>query len=182
MRDELFSYYVEMGHTMYYYKYYIMASKRMDNIYSGFLLLATAWGIGTMAFWEEIPAAWAVVVLLAQILQTIKPLMPFAKREEALRYISQDYVQIFNEIWELWFVVYGHEMEEENGDEIRRRILDWKKREQVSMDRFAPNLDFPFKKYVDKKARRDNEKYFWYHYSVKTEEEMEHERTKVKKI
>lgn len=177
MRDDLFAYYVEIGHTMYYYKYYIMASKRTETVYSGFLLLATAWGIGTMAVWEKIPAAWAVIVFLAQILQTIKPLMPFAKREEALRYIVQDYEQIFNEIWEVWFVVFDHEMEPENGDEIKGRLLDWKQRERASVDRFAPNLDFPFKKHADKKAREENEKYFWYHYSVKTEEEMHDERT-----
>lgn len=177
LRDELFSYYVEIGHTMYYYKHYIMASKRTENLYSSFLLLASAWGIGTMALWEKIPAAWAIILFLAQVLQTIKPLMPFSKREEALRYIVQDYEQIFNEIWELWFTVYDHQMEPENISEIKNTLLDWKRRERAAIDRFAPNLDFPFNKRADKKARKENEKYFWYHYSVKTEEELEIECT-----
>lgn len=172
MRDELFSYYVEIGHTMYYYKHYFTLSKTIENCYTGFLLLTSALGIGTMSFWAKIPFVWAGIVFAAQVMQTLRPLMPFSKRADALRYIIQDYEQIFNEIWEVWFTVYDHEMEDENQELLKNRLLDWRKRERASVDRFASDLNFPFNKRADKKAREENERYFWYHYSVKTEEEL----------
>ena len=175
MRDELFKYYVDIGNTMYYYKHYMMRAKSKEKFYSGFLLLASAWGIGSMSLWEKVPTAWAVVLLIAQILQALRPLMPFAKRENALRYIVQDYEKIFNEIWEVWFVVYAHEMEPENQTEIKGKLLEWKRRESAAMDRFAPDLDFPFDRRASEKGRKENRTYFWYNYSVNIEEEIQSE-------
>lgn len=178
MRDELFRYYVDVGNSMYYYKHYMMRAKNKEKIYSGVLLLASAGGIGSMSLWEKIPTAWAVFLLIAQILQALQPLMPFAKRENALRYIVQDYEKIFNEIWEVWFVVYEHEMEPENQTEIKGKLLEWKRRECAAMDRFAPDLDFPLDKRASEKGREETRTYFWYNYSVEIEGEMQREAVK----
>lgn len=177
MRNELFAYYVEVGHSLYYYKNYAISARRISNIYSGVLLLASATGIASLSIWERIPSVWTVVILVAQIMQALQPLTQASKQRDALQYIVQDVDELFNEIWEFWNKSFASEIEGKYEDEVMEQILVWKKREREINKRFSSNLDFPFKKRIDKKAKEENEKYFWYYHSVKIEENIDDEGT-----
>lgn len=178
MREELFDYYVEVGHNLYYYKYYAISVRRLNNAYSAILLLTSATGVASLSLWEKVPMVWTIVILLSQIMQALKPLTSFSKQREALQYIVQDLDQIFNEIWETWTKVFAYKLEAEDEIEIMNKLLDWKKRERDIMIRFAPGLDFPLKKRAQKKGAEENQQYFWYRHSAQIKEDTNNESTK----
>lgn len=172
VRDELFDYYVEIGHNLFYYKYYAISVRKQNNAYSAILLLTSAAGVASLPLWEKVPMIWTIIILLSQIMQALKPLTPFSKQREALQYIVQDLDQIFNELWETWTRVYTYGLEAEDETAIMNKLIDWKKRERDIMTRFAPGLDFPLKKRASKKGAEENQKYFMYRHSVEIKEDI----------
>ena len=178
MRDELFAYYVEFGHGLCYKRRYLISCRRISNLYSGFLMLVSAGSIVTLSCWEKYPMLWGIIALLAQILQILKPLMQSEKQRQTLKYIIHDAASLFDELAAYWDTLDASGHIEAGGSEIAAKIQNFKTKMRTSEDRFAGDLDFPFKKRLDKKAQKDNIKYFWYHYGVRPEGGDFYERTK----
>lgn len=169
MRDELFSYYVAFGHSLCYKREYAISTRRISNAYQGFLMLASAGGIVTLSYWKEYPLLWSIIALSAQVLQVLHPLTQAAKQRQALKYIIHDANIIFDEIGAYWNLVNLGNPPVEDDAAIGAKIEDFKQRMRDSENRFAGDLDFPFKRRLDKKAIEQNLKYFWYYYGVKPE-------------
>lgn len=179
MRDELFQYYVELGNDLEYEKLYYISVRRTSNIVSGFLLLASAAGISALSIWSKIPVIWSIIAVLAQIVQALQPLMQSSKQRAALKYMIQDKEQLCDEICNYWEAVGAYEIPEEEFENVRGQINDWKRRERESRMRFSSDIDFPIKRHLIVKAKERNRLYFWYHYSVDIEEELKIETTAI---
>lgn len=171
MRDELFAYFVEAGHDLCYLRAYSIFTRRISNVYSGFLMLISAGGIVTLSCWAKYPVIWALIVVVAQILQVLKPLMQAPRQRAALKYIIQDTNVVFDEICTYWDTVGSYDPPLESDLQIASRIEGFKMQIRNSKNRFAADLDFPFNKRLDKVAKTENSKFFWYHYKMKIEEE-----------
>ena len=165
MRDCLFKYYVELGHKLSYYRAYSISVRRIKNIYSGFLMLVSAGSITTLVVWKQFPMIWSAIVLIAQVLQTLQPLSQAAKQHQALKYIIQDTESIFNSVQKLWDSVYAYKSDN-FFDDTNDIIAEFRTSENKSIERFASDIDFPFKKRLDQK---DNLRFFEYYYNVKPE-------------
>lgn len=172
MRDELFKFYVELGHNLYYLRAYRISARRISNAYSGFLMLASAGGIVTLTCWDKMPVLWAIIAAAAQALQALKPLLQSSKQRDALQYILQDTTALFDEVSMYWDTVGARECSLDLGEEIADNLARWMDLQRKTSDRFSANLDFPFKKRLEKKAKMENTRYFWYHYGVRPEEEL----------
>lgn len=169
MRDELFRYYVELGHKLNYYRAYSISARRIKNAYSGFLMLVSAAGIATLSCWDKLPILWSVIALSAQVLQVLQPLTQSAKQKEALKYIIQDTSKIFDDVRELWDSVGAYEIPA--GCDFYKELAKFRRREDDVIERFASDLDFPHKKRLEKKAKENNSDYFRYHYNAHIAEE-----------
>ncbi len=172
MRDELFDYYVKLGHNLCYLKRYRISARRINNFYTGVLTLATVCGIGALSSFSVNPALIAAIALAGQILSALKPLTQSAKQRSALNYILEDLTTLFDEVSIYWDTVGAKEKSLTMGNEIAAKLADWKKCERQISNRFSVDLDFPYKNRLDKKAKEDNIRYFWYHYHTKPEEEL----------
>lgn len=173
MRDELFKYYVDLGHSLCYERAYYISARRISNVYSGFLLLTSAGGIVTLSIWDYAPVLWAVIAVLAQVFQVLQPLTQASKQRSALKYMIQDKEILFDEVCTYWNDFGCYEIPVEHAADLRSRITEWKQRERASRDRFAVDIDFPFKERLDEEAKKMNRRYFWYNHDVDIEEELE---------
>ena len=154
MRDELFRYYVDLGHSLQYEKAYYISARRLSSIYSGILLITSAGGIVTLSIWDKVPVLWALIALLAQVLQVLQPLTQAAKQRTALKYMIQDKEILFDEVCAFWNDVGSYESSSEDDRELRAKLTEWKQRERTSRDRFAGDVDFPHKKRIDDVAKK----------------------------
>lgn len=170
MRDTLFGYFVEVGHSLCYMSAYATSARRIENLYSGFLMLASAAGIVKLAFWDSVPFLWVGIAAAAQILQVLKPLMPFSKQRDALKYTVQDIQALFDDVALYWDSVGAYDIPPEQSRHVAKEIREFKRRQQASENRFAADIDFPPKKRLMKKAAKENQKYFYSHYEVKVKE------------
>ena len=172
MREELFSYYVELGHSLCYERMYYISARRIGNVYSGFLLLASAGGIVTLSIWDYAPVLWAVIAMLAQVFQVLQPLTQASRQRSALKYMIQENEILLDEVCTYWNDIGSYELSDEQEAITRLKITEWKQRERSARDRFAGDIDFPEKNRLDKKAQKANRRYFWYNYNVDIEEEL----------
>jgi len=172
MRDKLFRYLVEFGHERCYLQNYSILARRISNTYTGVLMVISAGGIVTLSCWDRYPVILALITVLAQILQVVKPLTQSSKQRQALQYIIQDYNDIFDDICSLWDMEYASDAPAEcSKAEIEEKILGFKQRAKVSKKRYAADIDFPFMPRIDNKAKKANAQDMWYNYEVKIEEE-----------
>ena len=175
MNEELFRYYVELGHNLCYERVYYVSTRRISNAYSGFLLLASAGGIVTLSIWDAFPVFWAVIAVLAQVLQILQPLTQASRQRAALKYMIQDREILFDEVCTYWNDIGAYEIPPEQESSVRAKITEWKQRERSIRDRFAGDIDFPAKKRLENAAKKMNRRYFWYNYDVDIKEELENE-------
>ena len=173
VRDELFRYYVDLGNSLHYDRAYYISSRRISSAYSGFLFLASAGGIVTLSIWDSIPVVWAIIAVLAQIFQVLQPLTQASKQRNALKYIIQDKSDLFDEVCTYWNDVGAYKLKAKQRKDVRAKISEWKRREQNIYDRFAGDIDFPAKPWLEEKAKVANRRYFWYNYDVDIKEELE---------
>lgn len=169
MQDELFSYFVDLGHRLCYYRAYYISTRRISNIYSGFLMLASAGGIVTLSAWSKCPALFAILAFSAQVLQTLKPLTQASRQRAALKYILQDTEALFDEVQAYWDSVGAYDPPKASPEEITEKLNSFKARYKGSFSRFSDGIDFPFKERLDQVAGEENQGYFWYYYKVKKE-------------
>lgn len=175
MNEELFKYYVELGHSLNYERVYYISARRISSAYSGFLLLASAGGIVTLSVWDAAPVLWAIIAVLAQVLQVLQPLTQASKQRAALKYMIQDKEVLFDEVCAYWNDVGAYEILPEQESQVRAHIKEWKQQERSIRDRFAGDIDFPSKKRLEIVAKEKNRRYFWYNHDVDIEEELENE-------
>ena len=175
MNEELFRYYVELGHNLCYERVYYVSTRRISNAYSGFLLLASAGGIVTLSIWDAFPVLWAVIAVLAQVLQILQPLTQASRQRAALKYMIQDREILFDEVCTYWNDIGAYEIPPEQESSVRAKITEWKQRERSIRVRFAGDIDFPTKKRLENAAKKMNRRYFWYNYDVDIKEELENE-------
>lgn len=169
MRGTLFSYYFELGHELCYQEAYAISVRRIEATYSAFLMLASAGGIVTLAIWDTFPFVWAAIALLAQVLQVIKPLMPFSKQKTALRYIRQDTQALFDEVALFWDSIGKYAETPERNAMIADKLKEFKSMQRSTLDRFGADIEFPKKARIQRKATKENEKHFWFQYHIKPE-------------
>ena len=67
-----------------YAQRYQTKAKNINAFISGASTISTAGSIAGWSLWDTYPTLWACIIAVSQIVQVIKPLMPFAKRTVAL--------------------------------------------------------------------------------------------------
>lgn len=171
MRDELFKYYGNLVYSYFYEKLYFISARRIGNVYTGLLLLASAGGVVTLSIWDRFPIAWGVITFAAQILQALKPLLQATRQREALSYILQDKEDLMDEVSAYWNDVGAYEITKEEEPDVRNHIHEWQRKNRNTRIRFASGIDFPVKRRLADKAQIQTEDYFHYYYGVTATEE-----------
>mgnify|MGYP005773825489 FL=1 len=179
MYDELFDYYVKVGHDLQYYRLYSISARRFRNVYTGITLLFSSAGFVALTIWDQFPILWALLMLFAQAVQALCPLFQASKQREALKFILQDTTKIFNEVAKYWNSIQLQkrfpDLKQESEQDIHSRIFEWRERQTQLEERVTGDVDLPVKKRLAAKAKIENEHYFWYHCNTKTKEEYHDE-------
>ncbi len=71
----------------YYLEAYSRYAKTVEAIISGFTMLASAGSIAAWAVWSRFPVVWSLIIMLAQAVQILRPLLPYSRRVTAAQYM-----------------------------------------------------------------------------------------------
>lgn len=163
MRDKYWAMYIELIDSKYYYWHYRARSTFWDNVINAVSLLTTAYGITSWALWKQFYVAWAVLVGTAQVLSTMRPILPFSRRIIDTNFLFPDLDELVNEVDHDW-----DKIDSLSDLEISDLIYAYNQKYIKLENKYAKGADFPRNKCCQEKAVRDRANYFKQHYDVDT--------------
>lgn len=167
MRDKYWAMYTELKHKEKYYLYYQQSSKFKDGVINGVCLVASCASIASWGIWSEYPVVWALIIALAQVIQAVKPLLPFSQQITALRFLNPELSSLLIDIDHSWDSV--NRMDGSNPsdyDHVSGLIHDYEKRFDSLTSQFIGDTYFPTRRRCEKKAETECRNYFKHRYNV----------------
>lgn len=167
MRDKFWALYTELKHKQLYYSFYQQSSKFLNGIISGICLVASCGSIAAWEFWDKHPAIWAAIIAIAQLIQAIKPLLPFSQQIVALKFLNPELSKLMIEIDRSWDDV--NRMVTNAADEyeyISNLVMKFDSSFDSLTSQFIGDTYFPKRKRCEKKAEAECRTFFKHRYNV----------------
>lgn len=140
----------------YYYQLYSVHAHRQRNLLSALTTVGSAAFVLTWYQTGILPLLWGSLILIAQVLTALQPLLPFEKRMTAACYICSDLVHLNLEVEMEWYRFKIDSSE----DEYREKIDRYRKEYDRIEERFSDPYTFPKHKRLFKEAQESAQIYF----------------------
>lgn len=163
MRNKYWAMYTELKHKERYYWHYQIRVKRLNAAISAFCVIVSASSIAGWGIWSQIPLVWGLLIAAAQIIQTIKPLLPFNQQIYSLKYLLPALTKCMIEIDHEWDKVNLLNGEDAS---ISQMIHDRYDEFYSLTSQYIGNTYFPLSNHCNKKAEKDCIIYFSHNYNV----------------
>ena len=123
---------------IYYLENYLQHYQKIERYLNCFLAIVASASIASWAVWKNFPSfIWASIIALSQVINAIKHLLPFAKREEILR-------NMLPELRKLLFRCELNYYNVSNGritdSSIHELIIEFKERKQTQATTLDSNV------------------------------------------
>lgn len=153
MQERYWRYMVQIKAWIFYIDEYSDSSYRWDKRINIFLAITSSSSIAAWAIWNEYGFIWALLIAISQVVNAIKPHLPFSKRLEVLSRISNQLQILFNKVDYQWYKVANGELTE---NEINDALFDLKKQYTETIGKILESEPLPeneaFRKSADQKA------------------------------
>lgn len=117
------------------------------------MAITSSSSIAAWAIWNEYGSIWALLIAISQVVNAIKPHLPFSKRLEVLSQISNQLQILFNKVDYQWYKVANGELTE---NEIKDVLFDLKEQYTETIGKILESEPLPeneaFRKGADQKA------------------------------
>ena len=121
---------VQLKAHVLYLDEYLVRTERMDRTISMFLAIASSASIGTWAVWQKYQLVWAFIIAFSQVLNAVKPYLPYKKRLETLSGLRRDFEEILLLVERRWYDVAEGNLSQEQIHELHSEIREKKSRAQ----------------------------------------------------
>lgn len=173
MREKYFDFMVAYYHNLSYRNAYKRDQTIRSTVLVGIILVLSVISVMTVSYWAVYATQWSIISLFAQVLLAFKSLLPFAKRAEALKYITQDMQLLLYDIEDYWNRIEYSSDSKPSDIDIQAQITTFKKKDRDIQERFAADIDFPKKENLIKVAEEETKLHCWYEYNI-NEQEVTH--------
>ena len=127
-RDIFWALLYDCKYKEFYLEYYNSHAARIDRILAGITSLATAGSVAAWGIWQQFPVLWSIFIMVAQVVQLLRPLFPYAKRIAAFHYFIPALRRLTWDIEISWYrlELEGHDAVDTLAliDSFRQRYLD----------------------------------------------------------
>ncbi len=102
MRDQFWSLFTQVKFQLYYASLYRRRFQLIDKMLTFFCLVSSTASITAWGIWQQLPWLWSAIVGISQVIQLVKPELPWLQHTQALRYAIPEYRDLANEIEDEW--------------------------------------------------------------------------------
>lgn len=148
------------GHAIYLSKY-LSDAEQKDNRLNMYTAIASSSSIAGWAIWHDIGFVWAVIIAGSQLLNAIRPYLPYGKQMKELEELCKSYDRVSLSTEKDWYKVAEGELCDE---EIHDLIHDFKFKKQELYEQALRESRIPHKKNLHKEAEQIAIEYFKIHY------------------
>ena len=116
---------VQLRIHIYYLLRYQVAAEKSERRLNMFLAFTSNGSIASWAIWREWSLLWAIIIALSQLLNAIRPYLPYQHRIRAIAAMTREFEELALYAEHKWYAVSeGHLTDEQIHDEtieLRRR-------------------------------------------------------------
>jgi len=136
--------------------------QKLDRNINIFLALASSGSIGAWAIWKEYPMIWGSIIVVSQIVSTIKPYFPYNKYVKELneRYLKIEYINI--ELEQLWYKYSKRKVNDDQANELYVEI----RKEIAKALNFSSDTIFNINKKIEYEANKRMEIFLKSNYNI----------------
>jgi len=115
---------------LYYLDEYISSTNRIETAINGITAVASSASIAGWALWKEISLVWAGIIAASQVINALRPILPFTKRLKLLQDMHTEISKLSLEAEGQWFGVSHGDFTER---EINSKLFSLKgKQEEIT--------------------------------------------------
>lgn len=96
---------VQMKAWIFYLDIYSEESYKWDRRINVFTALVSSASIASWAIWTKYSFLWGLAIAISQVINAIKPILPFSRRIDVIGKMYPRIVDLYNEIDRKWFNV-----------------------------------------------------------------------------
>ncbi len=167
MRTKIWHQMIAAQYKAIYLSYFNSYIRSLERWLEGILVVASSGAVAGWLLWTHLPWLWATIIGTAQLIQVLKPIVPFLKEYDQLATSYVFYKQqhfAYEQLWELL------ETEDSNAKEVRDLYLKLKAKELEEVERTA-HFRVPEYKLIVKQTERDWQEYLQINHQIQSNNE-----------
>lgn len=127
----------------------------LNNCINAMTLLVSVSSIAAWSVWSQLGPLWSILIGVAQVMQVIKPFLPFSDRLNALKYFLPDLQLLFTDAELIW-----NQMAKYDEVELADKLCQFRRNYLTIDNRYMGQLDIPESKRIHKTVTPEWERYF----------------------
>ncbi len=143
--------------------------QKWDRNINIFIAFAASSSIASWAIWQKYDLVWSLIIVASQVINVIKPYIPYFKFVKELNLRSQKLDILTIEYEQLWYQFNNRKISE---DEAAKMYFDLKKRISELLN-FGDDILFHTSKRNEKKANEKMKNYLKTNYNIKIDTDYE---------
>lgn len=166
MRERYWSVFNQMKFNFFYFDKYKTIRDKQVMIMKSFLLVMACGGVASLPFWDNMPIAWPIMLVIVQSVGAIQDYLPFTKEADGLAYFVPELGALMVD------VAYGWDMINcTNEQAIAEKIRELETRYVILHDKYLHGLTLKTNSKCNKYADLEQKKFFAF-YEKETTERM----------
>lgn len=168
MREAFWSVFYDLKYKQFYLETYRTHAERINNAILVLGAIASASTIAGWKIWEAHAFMWSIILAIAQIVQVVKPYMPYAKRLQGAQYALPEVRELLIEIEHAWNrcgVIHTC-----SDDEYNDLIQQYRKQYRAIENKYMSGFNLPIVETVQETAIEQRDSYFRRHYNIEPAE------------
>lgn len=137
-------------------------AEKNDRHVKVYMAIASSSSIGAWVIWKELGPIWGVIIAASQVLNAVRPYLPYKKRLASLSALAHELDELAISAEMKWLDIATGGLTE---DDIKKAIGDVKSRKQKAMKKHFPDSQIPEKQDLLDKAEEDTLQYCTTFYS-----------------
>lgn len=166
MRDRYWAMFCDLKYKERYYWHYQIRARRINGLINGICLLTTSASVANWFIWQHIPIVWSLLIISAQAIQVLKPLFPFSKQIDSLKFLIPAIDKLIIDVDYSW-----NQTHQQDEKQISKLIKKYESQYIDLNNQFINEVYFPVIKNCEDKAQTDTINFFYQRYHVKPKEE-----------
>ncbi|MGQ4807875.1 hypothetical protein NKDENANG_01240 [Candidatus Entotheonellaceae bacterium PAL068K] len=148
---------------IYYLRQFHLRDERRQTRLDMFLAVTSNGSIATWAIWGKWPILWAIIIGLSQLINAIRPYLPYQRRIRAITALNRELDELSLHAEHRWYAIAeGHLTNEQIHDET----IELKRRKSKAEDTYLGSLPFPENDKLLQEAESQATTYFRTNYKV----------------
>lgn len=127
---------------LYYIDEYIRDTNRTENWVNGTMAVASNASIGGWVVWQKLSLVWAGIIAASQVINALRPLLPYTKRLKLLQEIHGEMSKLSLDVESHWFGISRGDFTD---TEIHSKLFELKRKQEDVYSRHLSNHVLPKK-------------------------------------